>query len=267
VTALKESGLSERCACGLVDLDRSTFRYQAQTDPLNERLRSRMKELGKLRQRRGCPWMYQRLRKEGFAVNHKRIERLYKLEDLNLPCPKRRPRYRGPQVARPRAEGLNHLWAADFIEDGSRWNRKIRILNLLDECSRWSIDMEVSGSITGRHVVRFMDRAIEVRGAVPEILILDHGPEFICSALADWAQRHGVRIHFTDKGKPTQNCFVESFHSTMRREFLDLELFSGVGEAREGAHEWRMYYNEEREHSSLGWLTPLEFEIQLTGER
>jgi putative transposase len=240
-------------------MHRSTYRRKPKPRP-DDGVRARMLELSRRPRRRGCPWMYRRLRKDGFRVNHKRVERIYREEGLQLP--RRRPskRFRGTVVARPRAMQLNEIWCMDFIEDSTWWGRKVRILNLLDEYSRLSIDAEVAGSIPGVRVRSFLERAIAVRGAKPRTLIVDNGPEFICNEIEVWAGDNGVSVHFIRKGKPTQNCFVESFHATMRRELLNAEVFVTMAEAEAKVHQWRRYYNDDREHSSLGWLTPTEFE-------
>lgn len=143
-----------------------------------------MLELAKRPKRRGCPWMYHKLRREGFMVNHKRVERIYREEGMKLP---RRKRYgrraKGGLIARPRATRLDEIWSADFIEDSTWTGRRFRTLNLLDEFGRVSIDAEVAGSITGQRVRRLLDRAIEIREATPEVLVVDNGPEFICNEI------------------------------------------------------------------------------------
>lgn len=258
--ALKQHRVSERRACAIARLHRSTFRTVARPRRDDSRIRRRMQEMSAHPYRRGFPWMLQRLRKEGIADNHKRLHRIYKEARLQMPRKQPKQRHRGPEVARVRAEHLNHIWCADFISDSTQNNRTGRILNLLDEHSRYSIDMLCSTSIPGRRVEEVLERAIAYRGSKPEVLVVDNGPEFICNLLEIWAERRGVRIHFIGKGKPTQNCFIESFHAILRREFLNKQWFINVAEMERGVLGYRRYYNEDREHSSLGWMTPAEYE-------
>lgn len=209
--------------------------------------------------------MIRKLRKRGFEDNHKRIERVYVEERLQLQG-KTKKRYRGPEVARGRAEQINQIWCADFISDSTASGRKGRIFNLLDEFSRFSIDLLCRTSIPGSTVEMILNRAIDYRGVRPDVLIIDNGPEFICNLLEDWGARHKVRLHFIAKGKPTQNCFIESFHAILRREYLNKNWFYNIMEMSRGVLGYRDYYNNDREHSSLGWLTPQEFEESLLQE-
>ena len=257
--ALMEKKISQRRACQIVKINRSTLRYEKKPAKDDSAIRQAMQKLAQHPHRRGFPWMLRRLRKDGFKDNHKRLERIYCEERLQLPR-KSRKRYRGPKLARYRAERINQIWCADFISDSTENGRQGRILNLLDEHSRYSIDMFCSASIPGQQVKMILDRAMEYRQAKPEVLVVDNGPEFICNLLEEWGRINGVHLHFIDKGKPTQNCFVESFHSTLRRELLNKHCFWNIAELRDAVLKYREFYNFEREHSSLGWLTPEEFE-------
>jgi putative transposase len=117
-------------------------------------------------------------------------------------------------------------------------------------------------------LVQVLDRLKAERG-VPEAIVLDNGPEMISLALDQWAYENGVKLHFIDPGKPTQNAFVESFNGTFRDECLNMHWFFSLDDAREKIEAWRKEYNEENPHSSLGYLTPKEFakneKIMLTG--
>lgn len=265
MTALKAENLPERSACRIVGIHRSTFRTRRKGPRCDAALRGALRKLSTHRYRRGLPWMIQRLRKLGFTDNHKRIERVYRKEKLQLPRRRQsRVRRRGPLVVRPRSIGPNRIWAADFMSDSTRSGRYGRILNLLDEHTRFSIDLHCAPSIPGRKVEEILDRAVAYRGTAPEVLVVDNGPEFVCDLLRRWADHHAVRIHFIEKGKPTQNCFVESFNAIVRREFLTRNWFTNVRELAEGLEEYRRYYNEDREHSSLGWQTPAQFEAAVS---
>jgi putative transposase len=151
----------------------------------------------------------------------------------------------------------------DFIEDSLVSGRKFRAFNMVDAFSRRWLASEVDTSLPGARVVQVLDELADARG-LPEELVLDNGPEFIGRALAQWADAHGVRLHFIDPGKPVQNAYIESFHGRFRDECLNESWFLTVPDAKRIIGAWRQDYNTERPHSSLDYLTPDEFERQWT---
>ncbi len=232
-------GLSERRACGLAGLGRSSYRYQ-RPGPDEAGLRKRLKELAVERRRYG----YRRL-----TVNHKRVYRLYREEGLSV---RRRKRKRIGVVERqPLTIPIctNQRWSMDFVSDGLGDGRKFRSLNIVDDYSRECVAVEVDTSIPGARVVRVLERLRELRG-VPQVLVTDNGPEFAGQALDVWAYQRGVKLHFIEPGKPVQNAFVESFNGKMRDECLNEHWFGTLVEARQTIEAWRRDYNEIRPHSA-----------------
>ena len=152
----------------------------------------------------------------------------------------------------------NQRWSMDFITDALSEGRKFRSLNIVDDFHRECLAAEVDTSLTGARVVRVLERLKELRG-LPQILVMDNGPEFAGQALDVWAYDQGVRLHFIEPGKPVQNAFIESFNGKMRDECLNEHWFLSLGEARETIEAWRRDYNEVRPHTSLGNRTPQEF--------
>jgi len=249
--------LSERRACGLTGLGRSSYRYQRQGRD-EAGLRKRLKELATERRRYGYRRLTVLLRREGQAVNHKRVYRLYREEGLSV---RRRKRKRIGAVERqPLAipTGTNQRWSMDFVADGLGDGRKFRSLNIVDDYSRECVVAEVDTSIPGVRVIRVLERLGELRG-LPQVLVTDNGPEFAGQALDVWAYEQGVKLHFIEPGKPVQNAFVESFNGKMRDECLNEHWFRTLAEARQTIEAWRRDYNEVRPHSSLGNRTPQEF--------
>ncbi len=212
---MDEYGLSQRRGCTLVGLARSTCRYQSRREsatPLRERLRA----LAEQRRRFGYRRLTILLRRDGYRLNHKRVYRLYREEGLTV---RRRKCKRTPRIMTaplPPATRLNQRWIMDFIEDRLVTGRAFRTFNVLDAFSRKSLAGEVDTSLPGARVVQVLDQLADARG-LPEEMVLDHGPEFIGQALEQWANTHGVRLHFIDPGKPVQNAHIESFHSRFRR--------------------------------------------------
>lgn len=256
--------LSERRACALVGLGRSTCRYRPRRQDWPA-LRDRLRTLAGERRRFGYRRLHVLLRREGFAVNRKRIYRLYTQEGLTVRRRKRRRRVpRGvPRLGVPTR--INERWSLDFVLDVLDDGRRFRILTVVDDFTRACLAIDVDTSIGGRRVAEVLQRLIDTRGK-PARLVTDNGPEFISRALDAWAYSHGIELHFIEPGKPNQNAYVESFNGRLRDECLNEHWFMSLGQARETIETWRLDYNAVRPHSALGHVPPQEFE-QLTLNR
>ena len=252
-------GCSQRRACCLVGLSRSTARYRSRPRADETQLVERLKEFARKRRRRGYRLAHRDLQRTGVAVNHKRVYRLWRREGLAVPTRRSRKRVRG--TAPPRdvvAHRPNAVWCLDFVEDRTLGGTKLRILCVTDEFTRESLALEVGKPFRSERVCSVLEELIVVRGT-PGALRMDNGPEFVALALRGLCHRRGVDAPYIEPGKPWQNGFAESFHSRLRDEFLDGEVFLSVLEAQVRLSVWRRYYNEERLHSSLGYQTPAEF--------
>lgn len=254
--------MSERRACGLIELSRMVLRYVSCRD--DGPLRVRLRELAAQRRR----WGYRRLRvlllREGMVVNHKRVYRIYREEGLAV---RRRKRKRAVSAARTpllRPTRTDEVWGLDFVQDALAWGRKIRMLTVEDLYTREGLAIEVDTSLGGVRVARVLDHVIEERGRTPAAIVMDNGPELTSKALDQWAYSRGVRLHFIDPGKPIQNCFVESFNGRLRDECLNEHWFTSIYDARQTVETWRVDYNGVRPHSSLGNQTPEEFRASVT---
>ena len=249
-------GLSERRACRLLSIGRSSLRYEAKPDRDGE-LRERLPELAAKWRRFGYRGLHRLLRREGWEINHKRLYRVYRELGLQVRRRKRKRLKRAPRGPKPVPTERNEVWAMDFVHDTLVDGRRIRALTILDLCTRESPWIEVATSIPGDRVVRVLDQLGEAHG-LPRRIVCDNGPEFLSLALLTWAEDNEVEIDFIEPGKPTQNCFVESFNGTFRDECLNEHWFTSLGDAQEKIEAWWRQYNQERPHSSLGGLTPME---------
>jgi putative transposase len=252
-----EYKMSERHACRLLGLGRSTHRYRARRDR-DAGLRKRLKELAAKRMRFGYRRLTAILLREGMPANHKRVYRLYREEGLAMRIrQRRRIRWSGVLV-KPAASQPNERWSMDFVSDCVSRGKVIRMLTIVDDCTRECPAIEVDTSLGGLRVRRVLDRIASERG-LPEAIVLDNGPEFRGRALAAWSEERGVRLEFIQPGKPVQNAYVESFNGRLRDECLNANWFTSLSDARRKVETWRLDYNQQRPHSSLGYLPPAEF--------
>jgi len=247
-----ELGMSERRACRAVGLSRSTKRYTSRrVEPPG--LRRRLRELAEERRRFGYRRLHVMLRREGFDVNHKRVYRLYRAEGLAVRRKLRRRRFAAvARVLYATATRADQRWAMDFVSDQLADGRRFRALTVMDHFTREGLAIEAATSLPARRVVEVLERLAASR-RLPEMIVVDNGPEFISRALDAWAYRRGVKLHFIRPGRPMENGHCESFNGRFRDEFLNENWFLDLPEA------WRVDYNEVRPHSALGYLTPAEY--------
>lgn len=242
-----------------MELCRGTYRYQPMIAADEDTIRKRMQELAVKRPRFGSPRLTILLRREFGAVNHKRIERLYALEELQLPR-RRKTKRRGINrqgfllpPTRP-----NQHWSMDFVSDSLYNGRRFRALTMVDHFTRESVAIEADTSLPGQRVTRVLNWLKLVHG-LPETIVVDNGPEFTSRAMLTWSQENQVNLHFIDPGKPVQNAYIESFNGRLRDECLSQHWFRDLPEARRIIEAWRQDYNQKRPHSSLKQLTPKAF--------
>lgn len=194
--------------------------------------------------------------------NHKRTERVYYREmklSLRLRRKKKRPSHLRVMMEAP--SRLNERWSMDFVFDQLMNGRRLKCLTLGDDFTREALEIEVERSIRGVHVVEVLDRIVAERG-LPEVIVMDNGPEFTGRALDEWAIRNGVKLDFITPGRPVENAFRESFNGRFRDECLNQNLFHDLRDAKEKIEMWRHDYNTVRPHSSLNYETPAAFAEQ-----
>lgn len=255
--------VSERRACQLLGQHRSTQRYVSAPPLLEERLVARMNELAERHPRYGYRRIWALLRSEGFMINRKRIERLWRLEGHRVP-PQRKSHGQkalggpGGSTWALQAARANDVWSYDFVAARTEDGLPLRILNVVDEFTRRCVGCRVERSIGARDIISELEQLFERHGK-PRLLRSDNGREFIAESLAGWLKGQGVTQVFIEKASPQQNAYVERFNGSMRDELLNGEFFRTVLEARVVINEWIDGYNTIRPHRALGYKTPAAF--------
>ena len=257
--------ISQRRASRLLSCARSTLRYRPVPRAGEAVLIRALRRLARRHPRWGYRRVHARLTKQGWAVNLKRVRRLWRMLGLRRPVRLRKARKLGPKpgtsanscVNQP-ARFKNDVWTYDFIADRTTDGRPLKWLSLVDEYTRECLALFVAGALTGGAVRRVLARVIGRRGA-PTRIRSDNGSEFICEALAGWLPQAGTEPIPVAPGSPWENGFIESFHGKLRDEFLELEEFEDAPDAQEKGEWFRREYNRVRPHSALGYQTPKEF--------
>jgi len=246
-------------ACRALGLARSSY-YRNSTMSMEKRkLQGQIVDLSQEHPRYGYRRVTALLRREGHEINTKRVQRVRRKEGLQVSRKQRKLRRLGVSTAqRQRALKVNHVWSWDFVEDQTENGTQFRVLTLLDEYTRECLAVHVDWSIRAVDVIRVVETAM-ARNGTPEHLRSDNGPEFIAYAIQDWLKAKSVKTIYITPGAPWENPYIESFHDKVRDECLNREIFGSLWEARVVIEQWRLYYNAERPHSSLGYQTPAEF--------
>lgn len=250
---------SQQRACGLMQIAVSSFRYESRRS--DEALRERLVAAAREQPR----WGYRRLeilvRESGMRVNHKRIFRVYRELGLTV---KRRKRKRLVRMSSARVPltAANQEWALDFVHDGIASGRAIRVLSVVDACTRECLALETDTSFASRRVTRVLDGIVAERGA-PLAIRCDNGPEMTSRHFLAWALERKIEVVHIQSGRSQQNGLVESFHARLRDECLNVSWFENLWDARRKIAAWKEEYNERRPHSSLGYQTPAAYARQL----
>lgn len=248
--------VSIRRACSVFLVDTSTYHYKA-TRSDQAGLRKRIREIAETRVRFGYRRIWIMLRREGWAVNVKRVYRLYHEMSLQLrrKPPKRRVKAKLREDRQPPV-GANDVWAMDFVHDQLATGKKLRVLTVVDAFSRFSPVVDPRYAYRGEDVVRTLDETCK-RVGYPKTIRVDQGSEFISRDLDLWAYQNDVTLDFSRPGKPTDNAFIESFNGKFRAECLNAHWFLTLEDARKKMEDWRRDYNEVRPHSAIGDLPPI----------
>lgn len=254
---MQEEQLSVRKACKIVSIPRSSYDYKAKPKddaPVQQILTSLVEKHVDI----GFWQSFYRIRNKGFIWNHKKVYRVYTDMKLNI---RRRIKRRLPARIK---EALfipgapNEVWSIDFMSDALTDGRKFRLLNIIDDYNRESLAIEVDTSLPSLRLIRTLERIIAERGK-PKCIRVDNGPEFISHKLQEWCEANGIRIQYIQPGKPTQNAYVERNNGSIRRGLLNAYLFNSLAEVRIMAEDWRIDYNQERPHKSLGYMSPVRY--------
>ena len=250
--------VSERFACKVLGQHRSTQRKKPQSRPDEEALTTDIIRLASRYGRYGYRRITAMLRSEGWTVNAKRVERIWRREGLKVPQkqPKRgRLWLNDGSCVRLRPEHPNHVWSYDFVEGRTHNGRKFRMLNIIDEFTRECLAIRIDRKLNSTDVIDVLSDLFILRG-VPGHVRSDNGPEFIAKGVREWIAAVGAKTAFIEPGSPWENGYCESFNSKLRDELLNSEIFYSLAEAKVIIEAWRRYYNTERPHSSLGYKPP-----------
>jgi transposase InsO family protein len=255
--------VSERRACRVLEQPRSSQRYVSTKTGKDAALVERMVALSRENPRYGYRRVWALMGREGWAVNKKRVQRLWRETGLKVPASRRERKRRRLGTSengctRRRAGYIDHVWSYDFAMDTTEDGRRLKIMPIVDEYSRECLALEAQRSITAEDVVEILDRLFTERGQ-PAYIRSDNGPEFIAEAIKCWLATSGVGTLYIEPGAPWENAYSETFISRLRDELLNREVFANLKEAQVLAGDYREHYNHHRPHGSLGYLTPMEF--------
>jgi putative transposase len=263
-------GVSERRACRYVGQHRSTQRREPCVAPDDGALRGRLREISRDRPRWGYRRAHAVLRGEGWTLNRKRVQRLWREEGLRVPQKRRKRQRIGDSTVpadRLRAERPDHVWAFDFQFDQTADGKILKLLHVVDEFTREALAIECRRRIDADATVAVLEGLTLARGRAPEFVRCDNGPEMTANALKDWCRFAGTGSSYIDPGSPWQNPYVESFGSRVRDELLAVEQFSCLAEAKVLVEDWRQDYNHHRPHSALKMMAPARFAQAWTAKR
>ena len=254
---MRTKGLTERRGLAIVGMSPSSLRYEPRPDR-NIELREKIVALAQRHRRYGVGMIYLKLRQAGELINYKRVERLYRLEKLQI---RRRRRKKIPISERQpliRPGAANEVWSMDFVFDRISTGRTLKCLAIVDDATHEAVAIVPEHTIGGDHLTRNLDAICAQRGK-PVVIRTDNGPEFTGKAMLTWAHRNGVALRLIEPGKPNQNAYIESFNGRLRDECLNEHWFTSLAHARAVIEVWRREYNEERPKKSLGGLTPAQY--------
>ncbi len=258
VQELFSNSFSQRLVCKVLGQPRSTQRYFAQRSDYESKLVQRIVELARAYGRYGYRKIMHLLLREGWHVNHKRIERIWKREELKVPAkqPKRkRVWFNDGSCVRHRPEYKNHVWSYDFVMSRSHDGRAMKMLTIIDEYTRECLAIVVDRRLNSENVLATLYELFIERG-VPEYIRSDNGSEFTAKVVREWLSSVGVKALYIEPGSPWENGYNESFNGKLRDELLNGEIFETLFEAKVLIERWRKEYNTFRPHSSLGYLPP-----------
>ncbi len=253
--------VSERRACEVISQPRMTQRYKTKQPDKDKALTAEINKLAKRHKRYGYRMITAKLRQDGWIVNHKRIQRIWQKQGLQVPYRGKFKKAKGTSensCAVKKAEYPNHVWTYDFMSDQTEDGGRLKLLTVLDEFTRESPAIELGRSIRAGDVIAVLEYLFMVRG-IPKFIRSDNGPEFIADAIKKWLKRNNVETLYVAPGSPWENGYIESFNGRLRDDVLNREVFYSVKEAKVIVENWRLEYNNHRPHSGLVYMTPAAF--------
>lgn len=261
--AVQQKKISIRLACETYGISETCYRYQARLSADNRIIADLLLRLTHNQRNWGFGLCFLYLRNvKGYLWNHKRVYRIYRELELNMRIkPKKRLKREKPEVLKVPLT-INDTWSMDFMHDQLEDGRSFRLLNILDDCNREGLGIEVDLSLPAERVIRTLDRLIEWRGK-PRQIRCDNGPEYISGLLVAWAAKNDILLEFIQPGKPQQNAYIERYNRTVRYDWLSHHCFESIAEVQDYATKWLWIYNHERPNMAIGGITPKQKLAQL----
>jgi len=255
IVLLQSEGLSQNRALKALGFCKATYFYR-KVDK-DTKLVNEIRRLAFRRKQEGYRIIHKKLCRKGILANHKKVYRIYKEEGLKVRTKPKQKRYDIPRKSMLIPENPNELWSIDFVHERTTDGRKQRILTGIDICSRENMILKVSYSFSAQRVIQVLDEL----PLLPKGFLIDNGTEFTSKIFQDWAKMKNIELYFIQPGKPTLNAFIESFNGKLRNECLNPNVFKNQKELAEELSSFQAFYNNERLHSSLNYLTPNEFKM------
>jgi len=249
-------GSSIRLVCSAFGISQTCYRYQAKLSSENVAIADHLIRLTHNQRNWGFGLCFLYLRNvKGYGWNHKRVYRIYRELELNLRIKPRKRLVREKPEPLAVPETINQCWSIDFMHDQLSDGRSYRLFNVIDDCNREALAIDIDLSLPATRVVRSLNQIIEWRGK-PLSIRSDNGPEYISRTLRNWAQQHDIRLDYIQPGKPQQNAYIERYNRTVRYDWLSHYLFESISEVQNYATDWMWTYNHERPNMALGGITP-----------
>jgi len=254
--AVQDRGVSIRIACEAFRVSQTCYRYVAKKDAENEEIANWLLRLTDNHRNWGFGLCFLYLRNvRGFGWNHKRVYRIYRELELNLRIKPRKRLMRQTPEPLTVPTNVNQVWSMDFMHDQLADGRSIRVFNVVDDFNREALGIEVDFSLPSERVIRTLKQIIGWRGK-PLAIRCDNGPEYLSTAIVDWAEAWGIKLEYIQPGKPQQNAYVERFNRTVRYEWLSQYHWDDLDHVQRVATQWMWSYNHERPNMALGGFTP-----------
>jgi len=249
-------GVTIRLACSAFCISESCYRYRPILSDENAEIADWLVRLTHNQKDWGFGLCFDYLRNvKGYQWNHKRVYRIYRELELNLRIKPKRRLQREKPIPLTEPNTPNQTWSMDFMHDQLSDGRSFRLFNVIDDCNREGLGIEVDFSLPALRVIRALDQIIEWRGK-PKQIRCDNGPEFISHTLEQWAKLHGIHLEFIQPGNPQQNAYVERYNRTVRYSWLSQYLFDSIKEVQDYATQWLWFYNNERPNKANGGFPP-----------
>lgn len=254
--AVETKNIRVSMALEIFSISKSCFKYESKLKDENAVIADWLLRITENQRNWGFGLCFLYLRNiKGFTWNHKRVYRIYKELELNMRIkPKRRIiREVSETLAVPHT--INECWSMDFRHDSLQNGKSYRLLNIIDDCNREGLGIEIDFSLPAARVIKTLDQIIEWRGT-PDSIRCDNGPEYISNILKAWAKKNNIKLLFIQPGNPQQNAYIERYNRTVRYDWLNQYLFDNIHEVQEHATRWLWTYNNERPNTAIGGITP-----------